>query len=78
MLESVGQSSRLQEADIVKLLKADEPIFLWIGSDGPQNTGWDDQHLGSGSQRSVSYAGFILARVVRLKNENGRKFTRKK
>ena len=24
------------------------------------------------------YAGFILARVVRVKNENGRKFTRKK
>jgi len=24
------------------------------------------------------YAGFILARVVRVKNENGRKFSRKK
>jgi len=31
-----------------------------------------------GNEIGILLSGFILARVVRVKNENGRKFTRKK
>ena len=34
--------------------------------------------ISSSTSRHLSTPGFILARVVRIKNENGRKFTRKK
>jgi len=38
---------------------------------------YDSRHRQTNCLEVVEGPGFILARVVRVKNENGRKFTRK-